>query len=135
MQIIGWFHSHPHITVWPSHVDIRTQLSYQMMDKNFVGLIVSLFNKNKATNLSTTEMICFQSVSQETNQTFVQIPFKVCINKEAQLIEKTLQVFYAIPRVLTQELKQIEANSLKPKDIANKMGDFSSINSIKFKKF
>jgi len=96
------------------------------MDKNFVGLIVSLFNKNKATNLSTTEMICFQSITQETNQTFVQIPFKVCLNKDDKLIEKNLQVFYEIPRVLTQELKQIGANSFKPKDIAKQMGNFSS---------
>ena len=126
MQIVGWFHSHPHITIWPSHVDIKTQLTYQMMDRNFVGLIVSLFNKNKTTHLCTTEMICFQSVSQETSQNFVQIPFKVCLNKDDKLTAKNLQVLYEIPRVLTQELKQIETNSLKSKDIAKQMGDFSS---------
>ena len=26
-RIIGWYHSHPHITVHPSHVDVRTQVS------------------------------------------------------------------------------------------------------------
>lgn len=25
-RIIGWYHSHPHITVHPSHVDVRTQV-------------------------------------------------------------------------------------------------------------
>ncbi|KAK5851667.1 hypothetical protein PBY51_023205 [Eleginops maclovinus] len=25
MRVVGWYHSHPHITVWPSHVDVRTQ--------------------------------------------------------------------------------------------------------------
>jgi BRCA1/BRCA2-containing complex subunit 3 len=24
-RVIGWYHSHPHITVLPSHVDVRTQ--------------------------------------------------------------------------------------------------------------
>lgn len=30
-RIIGWVHSHPHITVLPSHVDLRTQATYQQM--------------------------------------------------------------------------------------------------------
>lgn len=25
LRVVGWYHSHPHITVWPSHVDLRTQ--------------------------------------------------------------------------------------------------------------
>lgn len=25
-RIIGWYHSHPHITVHPSHVDVNTQV-------------------------------------------------------------------------------------------------------------
>ncbi len=41
----GRYHSHPHITVLPSHVDVRTQASYQMLDRNFVGLIISAFNE------------------------------------------------------------------------------------------
>ena len=44
-RVIGWYHSHPHITVLPSHVDLRTQASYQMLDEHFVGLIVSVFNE------------------------------------------------------------------------------------------
>lgn len=47
MRVIGWYHSHPHITVWPSHVDVRTQAMYQMMDPGFVGLIFSVFNEDK----------------------------------------------------------------------------------------
>ncbi len=39
------YHSHPHITVLPSHVDVRTQASYQLLDRNFVGLIISAFNE------------------------------------------------------------------------------------------
>lgn len=48
-RVIGWYHSHPHITVLPSHVDIATQAMYQTMDMNFVGLIFSVFNKDSST--------------------------------------------------------------------------------------
>lgn len=26
-RVVGWYHSHPHITVLPSHVDVQTQVS------------------------------------------------------------------------------------------------------------
>ncbi len=47
-RVIGWYHSHPHITVLPSHVDVRTQAMYQMLDPGFVGLIISAFNEVRA---------------------------------------------------------------------------------------
>ncbi|XP_059086957.1 lys-63-specific deubiquitinase BRCC36-like [Tigriopus californicus] len=43
LRVLGWYHSHPHITVWPSHVDLRTQFSMQQMDRDFVGIICSVF--------------------------------------------------------------------------------------------
>jgi BRCA1/BRCA2-containing complex subunit 3 len=46
-RVVGWYHSHPHITVFPSHVDVRTQAQYQMLDEGFVGLIFSCFSNNK----------------------------------------------------------------------------------------
>jgi len=45
-RVIGWYHSHPHITVFPSHVDVKTQMVYQQMDPLFIGLIFSCFLKN-----------------------------------------------------------------------------------------
>ena len=45
IRVIGWYHSHPHITVLPSHVDIRTQASYQQLDAGFIGIILSTFNQ------------------------------------------------------------------------------------------
>jgi proteasome lid subunit RPN8/RPN11 len=44
-RVVGWYHSHPHITVLPSHVDVRTQAMYQMLDPGFIGLIISTFNE------------------------------------------------------------------------------------------
>lgn len=48
LNVIGWYHSHPHITVLPSHVDIRTQATYQMMDPRWVGLIVAVFQEDSS---------------------------------------------------------------------------------------
>ncbi|CAN1278664.1 Lys-63-specific deubiquitinase BRCC36 [Linum perenne] len=50
-RVIGWYHSHPHITVFPSHVDVRTQAMYQLLDPGFIGLIFSCFSEdtNKGT--------------------------------------------------------------------------------------
>ena len=47
LRVVGWYHSHPHITVFPSHVDVKTQGSYQQFDEGFIGLIFSVFNKGK----------------------------------------------------------------------------------------
>ena len=43
-RVVGWVHSHPHITVLPSHVDVATQAAYQQLDAGFVGLITSVFD-------------------------------------------------------------------------------------------
>ncbi|XP_059478819.1 lys-63-specific deubiquitinase BRCC36-like [Neocloeon triangulifer] len=62
VRVVGWYHSHPHITVLPSAVDIRTQAAYQGMEASFVGLIFSVFpgqgRENKTQQL---KIICFQS--------------------------------------------------------------------------
>ena len=43
LRIVGWYHSHPHITALPSHVDVRTQRAYQVLDDRFVGIIAACF--------------------------------------------------------------------------------------------
>lgn len=59
--VVGWYHSHPNITVWPSHVDLRTQYNYQRLDEHFVGLIFAVFNVAQTNNAHSYEMISFQS--------------------------------------------------------------------------
>ncbi len=61
-RVLGWFHSHPHITVLPSHVDIRTQAQYQQMDAGFLGLIVAVFQDDKKQQKGRLEVTAFQSV-------------------------------------------------------------------------
>ena len=61
IRVVGWYHSHPNITVWPSHVDLRTQYNYQRLDEHFVGLIFAVFNVAQTNNAHSYEMISFQS--------------------------------------------------------------------------
>eukprot|EP00672_Neobodo_designis_P015974 CAMPEP_0174837560 /NCGR_PEP_ID=MMETSP1114-20130205/6826_1 /TAXON_ID=312471 /ORGANISM="Neobodo designis, Strain CCAP 1951/1" /LENGTH=255 /DNA_ID=CAMNT_0016071627 /DNA_START=55 /DNA_END=819 /DNA_ORIENTATION=+ len=46
-RVIGWYHSHPHITPYPSAVDLATQATCQLMERCWVGLIFSVFNTDK----------------------------------------------------------------------------------------
>eukprot|EP00743_Colponemidia_sp_Colp-15_P004749 GILK01005114.1.p1 GENE.GILK01005114.1~~GILK01005114.1.p1 ORF type:complete len:353 (+),score=63.67 GILK01005114.1:284-1342(+) len=61
-RVVGWYHSHPHITVFPSHVDVRTQASYQTMDPGFIGIILSCFNDDAGAKSGRVQVIAFQSV-------------------------------------------------------------------------
>ena len=60
-RVVGWYHSHPNITVPPSHVDLGTQANYQRLDQNFVGLIFSVFNFDEKTGTDIKEAIAFQT--------------------------------------------------------------------------
>ena len=60
VRIVGWFHSHPHITVLPSAVDLRTEAQWQQLDARFFGLIISVFNED-AGHTSRIRATCFQS--------------------------------------------------------------------------
>lgn len=60
-RVIGWYHSHPHITVLPSHVDVRTQAMYQLLDAGFIGLIFSCFSED-ALKVGRIQVIAFQSL-------------------------------------------------------------------------
>jgi len=66
-RVVGWYHSHPHITVNPSHVDVSTQAEYQKyMDNGFVGLIFSCFNTDAAKR-GRVQVIAFQSFYEENS--------------------------------------------------------------------
>nr|AAL91643.1 AT3g06820/F3E22_4 [Arabidopsis thaliana]AAN31094.1 At3g06820/F3E22_4 [Arabidopsis thaliana] len=65
-RVIGWYHSHPHITVLPSHVDVRTQAMYQLLDSGFIGLIYSCFSED-ANKVGRIQVIAFQSSDGKPN--------------------------------------------------------------------
>ncbi|XP_063984487.1 lys-63-specific deubiquitinase BRCC36-like [Diachasmimorpha longicaudata] len=97
IRVIGWYHSHPHITVCPSHVDVGTQATYQMMDSGFVGLIFSVFSEVKDTKEQEVFLACFQSQNNEA----VEIPLQIVYTSE--ISDRCLKTMIQLPRILDQE--------------------------------
>ncbi|XP_071716923.1 uncharacterized protein [Rutidosis leptorrhynchoides] len=72
-RVIGWYHSHPHITVLPSHVDVRTQAMYQLLDAGFIGLIFSCFNEDQY-KVGRVQVTAFQSLDGKQNNVLRPVP-------------------------------------------------------------
>ncbi|XP_071691951.1 uncharacterized protein [Rutidosis leptorrhynchoides] len=72
-RVIGWYHSHPHITVLPSHVDVRTQAMYQLLDSGFIGLIFSCFNEDQY-KVGRIQVTAFQSLDGKQNNVLRPVP-------------------------------------------------------------
>ncbi|XP_033637649.1 lys-63-specific deubiquitinase BRCC36-like [Asterias rubens] len=106
LRVIGWYHSHPHITVWPSHVDVRTQASYQFLDDGFIGLIFSCFNEEKETHAGQVQVTCFQSTNQSPegeppNYDRLEIPLFI-VPKDT-ISTACLDALAELPKILSQE--------------------------------
>lgn len=64
-SVVGWYHSHPHMTCRPSHVDLRYQGDYQMLDPGFVGLIFSVFNEDTQNSKSRIQLHAWQATEEQ----------------------------------------------------------------------
>ncbi|XP_055984840.1 lys-63-specific deubiquitinase BRCC36 [Sorex fumeus] len=103
MRVVGWYHSHPHITVWPSHVDVRTQAMYQMMDQGFVGLIFSCFIEDKNTKTGRVLYTCFQSIQAQKNSEYERIEIPIHIVPHVTIGKVCLESAVELPKILCQE--------------------------------
>ena len=61
LKVIGWYHSHPHITAAPSAVDARTQGAYQRLDSGFLGIICAAFQQQDGDLDPSLKVVAFQS--------------------------------------------------------------------------
>ncbi|EHH61371.1 hypothetical protein EGM_19371 [Macaca fascicularis] len=103
MRVVGWYHSHPHITVWPSHVDVRTQAMYQMMDQGFVGLIFSCFIEDKNTKTGRVLYTCFQSIQAQKSSEYERIEIPIHIVPHVTIGKVCLESAVQLPKILCQE--------------------------------
>ncbi|KAK1305705.1 hypothetical protein QJS10_CPA10g00410 [Acorus calamus] len=87
-RVIGWYHSHPHITVLPSHVDVRTQAMYQLLDSGFIGLIFSCFNQG-AQKVGRIQVIAFQSLDGKQKQLPRSVPVSTVVNSSIIDVESS----------------------------------------------
>eukprot|EP01135_Chromosphaera_perkinsii_P010269 Nk52_evm11s2085 gene=Nk52_evmTU11s2085 len=98
MTVVGWYHSHPHITIRPSHVDLRTQGNYQMMEPCFVGLIFNGFNRSPDGSYPL-KVMCFQSLNQGTEERAIPL----LISPSTAFRSPCLTALYSLARILHQE--------------------------------
>jgi len=117
LRVVGWYHSHPNITVWPSHVDLRTQFNYQMLDKDFIGLIFSVFSVEKTKKTHQYDVKAFQAKEDEKRELKqVLVPIEVTCNNDkmnAHVAEEMIR----LSDVLCQENEDM-AEKLKDKEKA-----------------
>ncbi|XP_006876903.1 PREDICTED: lys-63-specific deubiquitinase BRCC36 isoform X2 [Chrysochloris asiatica] len=103
MRVVGWYHSHPHITVWPSHVDVRTQAMYQMMDQGFVGLIFSCFIEDKNTKTGRVLYTCFQSIQAQKSSEYERMEIPIHVVPHVAIGKVCLESAVTLPKILCHE--------------------------------
>jgi proteasome lid subunit RPN8/RPN11 len=92
-RVLGWYHSHPHITVFPSHVDVRTQGQYQQLDSYFVGLIFSVFDKGGS------GVCAFQASFENGDWKRIEIPISIierALPRQPRRLDGLLQLQYEL---------------------------------------
>ncbi|XP_076674126.1 lys-63-specific deubiquitinase BRCC36 [Andrena cerasifolii] len=111
VRVLGWYHSHPHITVCPSHIDVRTQATYQTMDSGFVGLIFSVFSESKESKEQEISLTCFQSHKGEATEIPLEIVHAPVIS------DSCLKTMTTVPKILLQEEEEMAETCKDHQDI------------------
>lgn len=122
LRVVGWYHSHPHITVWPSHVDLATQSMYQRMDSSFVGIIFAVFLTDQTAKAPSVQITCFQSISDGSNQSRREIELEITNNNDSLTINN-FEILTQLPTILKEEEDEAfknEAGEIDTEDIINK---------------
>ncbi|XP_014211487.1 lys-63-specific deubiquitinase BRCC36 [Copidosoma floridanum] len=111
VRVVGWYHSHPHITVCPSHVDVGTQAMYQIMDSSFVGLIFSVFSEDKGSKEQEVSLTCFQSDDGKSKE----IPLVIKPTKD--ISTNCLKTMTELPKILAQEEEEMAEGTRNHPDL------------------
>lgn len=121
LRVVGWYHSHPHITVWPSHVDLATQSMYQRMDSSFVGIIFAVFLSDQTAKAPSVQITCFQSVNEGSSQSRREIELEIT-NSNDSLTLNNFEILTQLPTILKEEEDEAfknEAGGSNTDDIIN----------------
>lgn len=115
-RVIGWYHSHPHITVLPSHIDERTQGLYQLLDPGFIGVIFSCFSED-AQKVGRIQVIAFQALDGK-HKHLTRVPVQVAqaivvAGSEMELTRTTLG--NSMPKSTTGQPEIIDLDPVNPK--------------------
>jgi len=106
LRVVGWYHSHPHITVHPSHIDLATQYNYQQhCDSNFFGLIFSVFNYDNKLGQDTREVIAFRTERTDAGNSCLYLQIQTTTPQEEGEASKidVASTVSSISRILMKE--------------------------------
>ncbi|XP_077987760.1 lys-63-specific deubiquitinase BRCC36-like [Glandiceps talaboti] len=121
LRVVGWYHSHPHITVWPSHVDVLTQAMYQRyMDEGFIGLIFSCFNNDKTTKIGRIQVTCFQATNQSPEgeaPMYERLEVPLYVKPKEALSSPCLDALVHLPRILSIEEQEAYSKTLENENL------------------
>ncbi|CAH2073994.1 unnamed protein product, partial [Iphiclides podalirius] len=109
LRVVGWYHSHPHITVWPSHVDLATQSMYQRMDSSFVGIIFAVFLTDQTAKAPSVQITCFQSINEGSTQSRREIELEITNNNDS-LTLNNFEILTQLPTILKEEEDESYSN-------------------------
>ncbi|XP_068629339.1 lys-63-specific deubiquitinase BRCC36-like [Battus philenor] len=109
LRVVGWYHSHPHITVWPSHVDLATQSMYQRMDSSFVGIIFAVFLTDQTAKAPSVQITCFQSINDGSSQSRREIELEITNNNDSLTINN-FEILTQLPAILKEEEDESYSN-------------------------
>ena len=123
-RVVGWYHSHPHITVHPSHIDLATQFSYQSLDSDFFGLIFSVFNYDNKLGQDTREVIAFRTERTDAGNTCQYLQIQTTTPNEEGETSK-LDVASAVSKI-SSILMNEEGEEYSRYSAEGEMEDFSN---------
>ncbi|GIY01245.1 hypothetical protein CDAR_213091 [Caerostris darwini] len=106
IRVIGWYHSHPKLTVWPSPIDVNTQDNYQFMDEGFIGMIFSVFNDDPNKKGGRIQMTCFQAQSillDDCNIEKKRVDIPIHLVPASSISSVCMNALIQLPRFLCQE--------------------------------
>lgn len=126
-NVIGWYHSHPKITIPPSNVDLETQKSQQYQGA-FVGLIISCFS-NDSNNVNKINLTAFQTKKENFTLVphYIDIEFVNEIEIFGNTWSNTANTALTYSSILKNLLNEEEEQYNKEKDLID--GD-DCINNI-----
>ncbi|XP_023023388.2 lys-63-specific deubiquitinase BRCC36 isoform X2 [Leptinotarsa decemlineata] len=111
LKVLGWYHSHPHITVDPSGIDVNTQAGYQVMSIYFIGLIFSVFNIDSATKKNKIHLTCFQAsghLRKDVELVIQSVPLRL----------HTLREIAGLPDILVREEEETCESNAEQDELA-----------------
>jgi BRCA1/BRCA2-containing complex subunit 3 len=115
VNVVGWYHSHPKITIPPSSVDLATQFAQQYQGP-FVGLIISCFH-NDSSNTNKINLIAFQTKNENgiNAPLFIDIDFiyenDLISNLQANVCNSAQTFSNILKNLLSEEDEQFKKDS------------------------